>query len=388
MKDEKLRQPVNRMHLLYAMAPIAMLVFLAVTLIHGFSKIGDRPAPAPSTVPAPKAAALPGRAPGPPAVPPARCLSWSGGYAAVRERLRPLHRAPEVSRPGKRLVADADLGQTFELWRASAPAEARGARRTIYVQPIGAFTPAEERVVALTAELLGVYFGLPVTRLAPLPVDAAWPKEARRADKSWGPDQLKVPYVLEKLLAPRIAGDAVVVLGLTAHGLWEGDDLTFSYGRTSPSERVAIWSLAPNGELGRDPEAQEEHVRRTFKTAVHEIGHVLSIEHCTAYVCAMRGAEDMAGVDLRPLWLCPECEAKLLAATGVDPLWHYERLVGFFRELGMGEEAWFYERALFAVRGVPGLEPPFVAGVTRVVDSPVCAPAGVSPAGSRAGRGR
>jgi archaemetzincin len=301
-----------------------------------------------------------------------RSLAVAGGYAAIIERLLPLHPPPARSRPGMRLVSEADPGQTFAAWRASGPVTALGARRVIYLQPIGAFDTAERRVFDLTAELLGLYFGLPVRELTPLPVDDDWPREARRTDAGWGPEQLLVPYVLERVLAPRVAGDAVAVLGLTTNGLWEGDDWTFTYGRTSPGERVAIWSMSSNGELGRDAEEQEASVRRTFKTAVQELGHVLSVDHCTAYACAMGGAENLAGVDKRPLWMCPECEAKLLAATAVDPVWHYERLAAFFREIEMGEEAWFYDRSLYAVRGLPGFDEPFVPGVSKMPEPPVC----------------
>jgi archaemetzincin len=287
------------------------------------------------------------------------------------ERLRPLHR-PLTSRPGVRLAREPGVGQTFDAWRSSGPRTALGARRVIYVQPIGAFNPAEQRVVALTIELLGLYFGLPVKALGPLPVDGAWPKAARRADRGWGPDQLHIPYILEQRLKPLVADDAAAVIGLTAHGLWEGDSWTFAYGGTSPGDRIAVWSISHNGDLAAGVDEQETYLRRTFKTAIHEIGHILSMDHCTAYACAMRGADNLDDVDDRPLWLCPECETKLFAATGVDPVWHYERLAAFFRDLEMGEEAWFYDRSLYAIRGIPGLDEPFVAGRTPLNNFPQC----------------
>jgi len=369
MSDEKLRIPVSPLQVLFAMAPIIALGYLAFAVISDFSKIGDIP---PKPKPVPKVTPLPGRPPGPTAQAPQRTLAVTGGYPAILERLRPLHRPLAKSRPGMRLVSEAGPGQTFDAWRSGGPFAALGARRVIYLQPIGAFNPAEQRVLALTVELLGLYFGLPVEKLGPLHVDDAWPKEARRADRSWGPDQLLVPYVLEQILQPRVVDDAAAVVGLTAHGLWAGDSWTYVYGRTSPRDRIAVWSISRNGELSNGVDEQQEFLRRTFKTAIHEIGHMLSIEHCTAYSCAMTGAEDQAGVDRRPLWMCPECEAKLLSATGVDPAWHYERLAAFFRELDMGEEAWFYDRSLYAVRGIPGLDEQFVPGVSKMPEPPVC----------------
>jgi len=368
MSDEKLRLPVNPLHVLYAMAPILALAYLVFAVIYDFSKIGDIPI---KPRPVPKPVSLPGRAPGPAVDPPARTLVWGGGYASILERLRPLHKAPAVSRPGLRLSQDAGLGQTFDLWRASGPRTAQGSRRTIAVQPIGKLTSAEARVVALTAELLGLYFGLPVKALDPIPVDGDWPKEARRADRGWGPDQLLARYILDQRLKPLAANGAAAVLGLTAHGLWAGDSWTFVYGGASPAERVAVLSISRNGEL-TDAGGQEDYLRRTFKAAIHEIGHMFSMDHCTAYACAMRGAGDLNGVDARPMWLCPECETKLLAATGVDPAWHYERLAAFFRDLEMGEEAWFYDRSLYAARKVPGLDEPFVAGKSPVHELPFC----------------
>ena len=72
--------------------------------------------------------------------------------------------------PGDWLETFKEPGQTFEEYLKANPTRPEGSRRVLYVQPLGAFTPAQTRVVALTADYLSRFFGLPVRLLAPAPL--------------------------------------------------------------------------------------------------------------------------------------------------------------------------------------------------------------------------
>ena len=97
---------------------------------------------------------------------------------------------------------------------------------------------------------------------------------------------------------------------------------------------------------------------RTLKTAVHECAHMFSIEHCTAYECVMNGSNSLEESDARPLWLCPECMAKVSWATNQDPRSRYLRLLEFTRSQGMAKEAAFFERSIQALHHVDASDRP------------------------------
>jgi len=83
---------------------------------------------------------------------------------------------------------------------------------------------------------------------------------------------------------------------------------------------------------------------------VHETGHMFSMRHCTRYACGMNGSNHREESDRRPLWLCPECVAKVWWATGVDPVRRYETLADFAGRQGMEQEQAFFEKSAQMLR--------------------------------------
>src|SRR5205814_332705 len=166
------------------------------------------------------------------------------------------------------------------------------------------FTAAQEETVRLTAEYIERFFGLPVKQIDPVPLGRV-PAIARRT--RFGHEQILTSYVLRELLHP--STDALAAIALTASDLYPDPAWNFVFGQASLTDRVGVWSIFRNGEP-RDP----LFLRRTLQTAVHELSHMLGIEHCIAYECLMNGSNHQAEKDARPLWLCPLCLAKLCAA--------------------------------------------------------------------------
>ena len=268
---------------------------------------------------------------------------------AAMDKLRPLHSKLGKPEPGDWLAVHPEPGQSFQEYLSSDPVTPRGQRRVIYIQPLGEFTPSQQRIVDLTADFMGRYFSLPVKVQdhVPLSVISA---NARRRHPEWGMEQILTGYVLDVLLRPRLPEDAAACIALTTSDLWPGEGWNFVFGQASIRHRVGVWSIYRNG----DPHESEESFRlcllRTLKTAVHEMGHMFSMRHCTAYQCGMCGSNHREESDRRPLALCPECLAKVCWATGSDTIERYERLAAFCREHGLSAEAEFFEKAVKILR--------------------------------------
>lgn len=263
----------------------------------------------------------------------------------IMEKLRPLHKKLESPRTGDWLSSHHEEGQSFDQYRLSKPLIPDSKRRVIYIQPIGEYTGTQQKIIALTADFSGRYYNLPVKISADLPLSAI-PPGARRVHPSWGDKQILTTYVLENVLKPGLPSDAFANLGLTTSDLWPGEGWNFVFGQASLSERVGVWSIYRNG----DPEESEKSYRlcllRTLKTAVHELGHMFSMHHCTAYECCMCGSNNREESDRRPLHLCPECMAKVCWATGSDPLKRYKKLEAFCRKNRLTDEEKFYLKSI------------------------------------------
>lgn len=259
--------------------------------------------------------------------------------------LKPLHQRMGPPLPGDWLTLHRETGQTFRQYLACDPALPRGARRTLYLQPLGTFGQPQRRVVDLTAECLGLFFNLPVKVLPDLAAGVV-PPEARRVHPRERVHQVLAPYVLHQVLKPRLPKDAAALLALTAVDLWPGEGWNFVFGQASLGERVGVWSLARLGDPGAGEGAFRRFLLRTLATATHETAHMFSLQHCIAYACGMNGSESLEEADRQPFELCPECLAKVCWATGTDPLARARALAAFFRREGLPDEAATYERAV------------------------------------------
>lgn len=263
---------------------------------------------------------------------------------ATIPQLQPLHEVLGPPRAGDWLVSHKEDGQTFEQYLAIKPVTPTGERRIIYVQPLGEFTKDQRAIVDLSAEYLALYFNRPVRVLRDLPPSAV-PSDARRTHPQWGMKQILSTYVLDRVLKPRLPDDAAAYIAFTATDLWPGDGWNFVFGQASLRERVGVWSINRNGDPTESDEAFAVCLRRTLKTATHETGHMFSIKHCTAYECNMCGSNNREESDRHPLYLCPQCHAKICWATGADPVRRYEGLAEFCKKHQLHPEREYFERA-------------------------------------------
>jgi archaemetzincin len=260
------------------------------------------------------------------------------------ERIAPLSVPLGTPQPGEWLDKHPEAGQTFAEYRAGDPNRPDSRHTTMYLQPLGTFDDSQTDLLAATADLLGRFYGLPVKIRAAITLDGV-PAYARRVHPTWGDAQVLAPYVLDLLQRQR-PDDAVAVLGLTTADLWPGTGWNFVFGQASLQERVGVWSLYRQG----DPKVEHTTcLRRTLKTAVHEMGHMLGIRHCTFAECCMNGSNHRAEADARPLWFCAQDEPKVWWACHVDPAARYRRLAEFAATHGLDAEARFWRDSLAAV---------------------------------------
>lgn len=265
-------------------------------------------------------------------------------------RLAPLYAAVPKPGPYDWLAQHKERGQTFKQYLAAYPVRPDNKRKVLYIQPMGDFTKAQNEIVKLSAEYMGIVFGLEAKIQESIPLSKI-PADARRKHPSWGMDQILSTYVLDEVLAPEMPEDAVVRIAFTATDLWPGEGWNFVFGQASLRERVGVWSIYRNGDPDKSKEEFALCLRRTIKTATHETGHMFTMLHCIAYSCNMCGSNNLPEADRQPLAFCPECFAKLCYACRLDPAALLTKQIEFFDKHNLKEDAAFHRKLLGVVAG-------------------------------------
>ncbi|MEO1271387.1 MAG: archaemetzincin, partial [Myxococcota bacterium] len=140
--------------------------------------------------------------------------------------------------------------------------------------------------------------------------------------------------------------DGVGLLAITEADLYI-PSLNFVFGLGSTQDRVSVFSTH---RLGHDYTMTGNTgtvLKRSLTVAIHEVGHVLGMRHCTAFNCIMNGNSSLEEADSHPLHLCPVCIRKAEHGAGFDRPHRYQRLEQFYdRYTGFDKEAEFIYRRL------------------------------------------
>ncbi len=270
-------------------------------------------------------------------------------YQTMIEKLKPLHRPLGKPQAGEWLDQHKEAGQSFAEYVRSDPVMPRGKRRIIYIQPLGDFNEPQRKIVSLTADFMGRYFGCKVKIRDDLPLSLI-PDSAQRINAATQKQQILSTHVLDPLLKSRLPDEAAALIAFTATDLWPGQGWNFVFGQASLQDRVGVWSIARNGDPRGGVDALATCLLRTLKTATHETGHMFSIQHCTKYECNMCGSNSLEESDRQPVEVCPECLAKICFATGVDAKKRFQSLAEFCQQNKLEKQAAFYRSAVEALK--------------------------------------
>ncbi|WP_400193115.1 archaemetzincin [Hymenobacter sp. B81] len=263
-------------------------------------------------------------------------------FEAVRARDVPLPKA----RPGEWRHDHPEPEQTFAQYRQSLMPGADSARRTIYLQPLGSFTPLQQRALRETRRYLAAFFQTPVV-LQPARTPFVPAHTRRRLGK--GPEQVLASYLLESQLKGQLPPDALALMAFSPQDLYPRPDWNYVFGLASYPDRVGITSLyrLQGGTLTPDNFARG--LARLINLSSHEIGHMLLLQHCLRARCAMNGTNSLAETDATPNRFCAECQAKLYLRRRYDNRQRLRELTTFFQDHGLRRD---YQLARQDARGL------------------------------------
>jgi archaemetzincin len=273
-----------------------------------------------------------------PAAAPRSVTKADSQYPEVAAKLTPL--ATPIPKPAANdwLANHKEAGQSFEQYLAARPIRRSDKLTTIYICLIGEFTPKQREVLTATEKYLSILYDAPVKIRKTITLDDI-PPRAQRKHPTQGQQQILSTYVLSDVLAKDRPADALAYLAFTATDLYPQDDWNFVFGQASLRERTGVWSINRNGNPADSDDAFRLCLRRTLKTAGHETGHILTIQHCIAFHCGMNGSNHRDESDSQPLTFCPVCYRKVCWNLQVDPKAHLKRLADFCDEHKLTEEA-------------------------------------------------
>lgn len=254
------------------------------------------------------------------------------GIQASAEKLTPLQEKMPPVAPGEWRSYWHERDESPQAYAHSRPATVDAKRTTLYIQPLGRFPARQEAQHGIMREFLEIYFGTPVTLLPTLAVEDL----PLRARKQRGRETLlNVIEYTDRFLKPRLPGDAWGIMTVTSLDLYKNEGITGLYGDTLLFGRAGVISWY---HLGGD-------LSLMLKGVSHECGHMLTLRHCQRHLCNMNGRITLDEFRRAPLWLCPDCMAKLAYAAPVDMAARYARLADFCARHGLAREAEYYRRA-------------------------------------------
>ena len=258
------------------------------------------------------------------------------------KKLVPLHERMGEPKPGEWLAEHPEEGQTFKEYVNCKPVLPTATRNKIYLLPIGKLEGRYNQLVSDTSRYLSLFYGLDTKLLKPIS-STLIPQEARRENVLG--TQLLSTYILNDILVPRLPEDAACLIALSKHDLWPGKGWNFVFGQANTRKRVGVWSLTRFG-VDDDEVKYETVLRRTVKTAAHEVGHMFTMRHCKVFECLMNGSNSLYESEKRPLYMCPHCLGKLMLLTNRKVITHLQFMEALTKSLKFNVTSEFYKKCV------------------------------------------
>jgi archaemetzincin len=248
---------------------------------------------------------------------------------------------------GEWLKEHKETDQTFEQYIATKPITVTDKRKVIYLQPIGIFSTLEDKMLKLTAEYTGYFFGLKTVLLEPISVEK-FPRDKKRT--MFETEQLNASYIINQILPNRIPDDGIVIMAMTAEDLYPNPDWNYVFGLASYSKRTAVTSMhrfeGYDFMCGYYPLC----LNRLIKTSTHEIGHMFTLQHCVNAECLMNGANHLTELDDQPNALCSLCLAKLSWNLNFDNEKRMKKMISFFKKHKLDPDAVILQKQYDIIR--------------------------------------
>jgi len=228
------------------------------------------------------------------------------------------------------LSVHKEKGQTFEEYKLLDPFKVDDEHNVIYIQPIGDFNKKELKILDLTTKYIELFYCVKVEKLKSFS-DELIPNNKRRLNE-FNADQLDASYILDSIMPQFKPKNSLVVMGLTSKDLYPDPSWNFVFGLATYSKGVGITSFSRY-----EPNLDDYRVclRRTIRTAAHEIGHMFKMKHCTYAECVMNGSNSLSEDDGKPNSLCSVCLKKMKLNFNFDTKTRFENLLKFYKNNGL-----------------------------------------------------
>lgn len=219
---------------------------------------------------------------------------------------------------GDWLYKHKEKGQDLAAYQSTKPLSPA---TTIYLLPVGNFTPFQTAALEATRSYVEIFFQRKTVLLTPVP-DSTVTRVASR--KFEGHVQLLAPYLLDSILVAKRPANGLAMMAFSAKDLYPQDDWNYVFGLGSYRKRVGVTSIYRLKDTS--------FLRRLVSISSHEIGHMLSLNHCIHARCVMNGTNGLYETDKAPLRLCAECQQKLYWNLKYDNRKRLKELMAFCKE--------------------------------------------------------
>lgn len=163
------------------------------------------------------------------------------------------------------------------------------------------------------------------------------------------------------LLREKMGSQTLCLVAVTMFDLYQDEPDLFVAGLAQGNRRVAVFSFCrydpaftfssefwyEHSIKKTNTDLREREIQaRSSKILVHEICHLLGLDHCIHFACVMNGSGHLTEDYSQPHHLCPVCLRKLALLTGINETDRYRELASVYRAMGLREEeGWCRDRA-------------------------------------------